>query len=450
MGVDFPSIPIIGKEDQVLFSEYYSGSSLSEIKPMFNSNSIAFPMSCTIDIGRKRAGQSLNARMTMTVHISEKQSNDTITAELCNPDDFDAINAFAGLKNDPVFNDIPTLSISNNYKKLSNTNNLQFNKTANKILSISPLLTSFINVHSFSSNNSIIALEFQMSKKCPDTASVDITDINVEMSGALLTPFVPNETSIFPQTLGYRDQASILYKVNLFDTQHESMKVGSPASSPSNSVTNLTELHRTTGGRKGISIAITLETSFVGLCKRFVTYFCSRLPLSSDGGFLTRELIPANYGRLFESTIKPKLDSITHFSGLQFSLNVMPPINLHKVFSVQLLIANTGVQNRRLVIEIPPIKSTSNQLIRNDEKPPIYMGNKEFINEYIQQTQTKSSIICLENRIELKPIPPKSCRLIMLHYIVIQGRVHDLPVLNLFDQDSNEQFILKNTLQIFV
>ncbi|KAJ3000228.1 hypothetical protein HDV02_000141 [Globomyces sp. JEL0801] len=82
MGVDFPSIPIIGKEDQ--FKKPYH-----------------------LDIGRKRAGQSLNARMTMTVHISEKQSNDTITAELCNPDDFDAINAFAGLKNGIILYCLP-------------------------------------------------------------------------------------------------------------------------------------------------------------------------------------------------------------------------------------------------------------------------------------------------------------------------------------------------------
>jgi hypothetical protein len=52
-------------------------------------------------------------------------------------------------------------------------------------------------------------------------------------------------------------------------------------------------------------------------------------------------------------------------------------------------------------------------------------------------------IICLENVLTLAPIPPNSCRLVLLHYIVIQGTVHDLPVINVLDVDSNDEFVLK-------
>ena len=74
----------------------------------------------------------------------------------------------------------------------------------------------------------------------------------------------------------------------------------------------------------------------------------------------------------------------------------------------------------------------------------------EFIDEYNLQTDVKSSIICLENTVNLKEIPSKSCRLTMLHFIVIQGKVHDLPDIHISDLETGEVYILSKTLSVFV
>jgi hypothetical protein len=57
------------------------------------------------------------------------------------------------------------------------------------------------------------------------------------------------------------------------------------------------------------------------------------------------------------------------------------------------------------------------------------------------------AIICLEQSIK-QSIPSKSCRLIMLHCIVIQGRVHQLPPIHITDEKTGERFLLKDTLTI--
>ena len=75
----------------------------------------------------------------------------------------------------------------------------------------------------------------------------------------------------------------------------------------------------------------------------------------------------------------------------------------------------------------------------------------ELIRAYQTQLEIPATMICLESDIHLQSIPPRSCRLVMLHFIVIQGNVHNLPDIHILDRDRPEQeYVLKDTLQIYI
>ncbi|KAJ3309948.1 hypothetical protein HDV04_005517 [Boothiomyces sp. JEL0838] len=407
LGIEIPAIPTIGKDDQVLFSEYHNN-----ITPLVNSKYILFPISSDIDIGRKRASQSLKTRMTLTCHVSEIYSEQV--TEICDPEDFDGINAFEGLLKNEMIQEIPKLTISNNYKPIFDNRIEELKKHCSKILPISPLLNSVISVCSFSNLNSLISLAVQ------SPVPLEIQDIQVDMPGALI-----NSLSPFPNKLEPGDQLNFLFNLRLLNTDLDTEK---PTASMSDLFVGTS--------RKSITFSIKCK-----LDKIINSNFCTRLALSQDGGLLTKDNIQLNYGRLFESAFKQK--EVVPFIGLQFSLSVIPPIKLHKVFSVQLLVSNTGTLPRKLSIHIPQQRPKI-----DNYKFDFYKQKQDLIQEY--QQLNNSSIICLENLVQIESIPPKSCRLIMLHYIVIQGKQHELPPINVFDLATNEEFVLKNTLQIYI
>ncbi|KAJ3269771.1 hypothetical protein HDV01_001028 [Terramyces sp. JEL0728] len=407
LGIEIPAIPTVGKDDQVLFSEYYNN-----LTPLVNSKYVLFPISSEIDIGRKRASQSLKTRMTLTCHVSEIYSEQT--TEICDPEDFDGINAFAGLLKNEMVGEVPKLAIPNNYRPIFDNTIEVLKKHCSKILPILPLLNSFISVSSFSNFNSLLSLTVQSPIK------LEIQDIQVDMPGTLI-----NTLSRFPMVLEPEDQLNILFNIRLLNNDLDTEK------------TNLSMSDMfVSSSRKSITFSIKCK-----LDKIINSNFCTRLALSQDGGLLTKDNIQLNHGRLFESAFKQK--EVIPFVGLQFALSVIPPIKLHRVFSVQLLISNTGLLPRKLSIQIPQQKPKIDNYSFN-----FYKQKDELIQEY--QQLNNSSIICLENLVQIESIPPKSCRLIMLHYIVIQGKNHELPTINVFDLGSNEEFVLKNTLQIYI
>ena len=74
----------------------------------------------------------------------------------------------------------------------------------------------------------------------------------------------------------------------------------------------------------------------------------------------------------------------------------------------------------------------------------------ELIRAYQTELEIPATMICLESDIVLQDIPSASCRLVMLHFIVIQGMVHSLPDICITDRESGKMYILHDTLQIFI
>jgi hypothetical protein len=69
---------------------------------------------------------------------------------------------------------------------------------------------------------------------------------------------------------------------------------------------------------------------------------------------------------------------------------------------------------------------------------------------YISESQAPPTLICLESRLDLSPIQPAACRLVMLHFIVIQGNVHDIPNVHVLDRETGREYVLKETLKVYI
>jgi hypothetical protein len=174
-----------------------------------------------------------------------------------------------------------------------------------------PLLSCNINVFAISNANAIMGLDFRAKE------SVSIDSINMDMPDSIL-----NLETQLPISISNSEACSILYSVRLLDCS---------------------ELDQ----RKSLSFSVVFSRQGRDSMN---THFCARLP-TQDGSLLSKQQ-PANHGRLFESATKaePK-----EFRGIEVSLAVLPPVHLHTVFSVKVLVANTGEKIRNFTVEIPSI-----------------------------------------------------------------------------------------------
>ena len=128
---------------------------------------------------------------------------------------------------------------------------------------------------------------------------------------------------------------------------------------------------------------------------------------------------------------------------------VLPPISQRKVFSVKLLITNSGSCIRNLIISIPPTNSSFKDRLPTNPNPGV-LDSKEFYRIYNEKKEARWGIVCMQERLSLDPIPPLSCRLILLNFIVITDKIHQLPPIRVIDMKTNEEFVLENTLTISI
>ena len=87
---------------------------------------------------------------------------------------------------------------------------------------------------------------------------------------------------------------------------------------------------------------------------------------------------------------------------------------------------------------------------RREPFPTLHWDVSQILKIYAKQTLDQSSIACLESRMDLSTIPGNGCQLVNLHYIVIKGQIHSLPVIQLLNRDTNTVLHVKSDLQIFV
>jgi hypothetical protein len=260
---------------------------------------------------------------------------------------------------------ISTTKISNNWKPLFQPPPPPFKKIAFSSVKLEPLISCSIHVYPLSSHGSstqaLLGIQMDTKYEKGDDKFVNVKQVVVEMPGALVTS---ESDSQFPISLVKGDQFHALYSVRLFDSSSNS---------------TLSKMNNNSAMRKSLSLENSLRKSISFSIRAEVegefevtSHFCARLAMNGEGG-LSNLSVLANHGRLFEGTLaKYELDP---FVGLEFSLNgmfsskcrytilsnmkhihirlVLPPIERHKVFSVQMLISNTGTRVRNLTISLP-------------------------------------------------------------------------------------------------
>jgi hypothetical protein len=273
------------------------------------------------------------------------------------------------LKDGSFGNQFPETKISNNFKPLSAPPLPPFKKTAFLTVKIEPLVNASLHIYSLSSHGSSALLGIQMETK--SDVPVIIKSVAVDIPGALVTC---ESSGHLPVSLIQSEQYHALYSVRLFD----SISSGGGGSIAQNQNASAKSLSVENSLRKSISFSITLARDTLEL----TSHFCARLPLNGEGGLQNISVL-ANHGRLFEgSQIKFEVQP---FIGLEFSLNgkdtffaqpyslVLPPIERHKVFSVQMLISNTGTKSRNLTISIPSGNLNKTKNIKHKSNPDLFM-----------------------------------------------------------------------------
>jgi hypothetical protein len=235
LGIEFPLIPVIGKEDKVLFN------CARTIDPIITETNIIYPFQTIIDVGRKRAMDITQTKMTLTAHITEI-IQDAIP--------IDTFNYLQPLKED--FDPVPVVAPPKQ----------TFKKLAHKVIDLSPLIACSIKVNVISHSNVILTLEFYTLE------TITVNSIDIEMPDTTITSH-----TMLPCTITSKESISMVYTIRVLDCSERD-------------------------ARKPISFTVGVETERGHLS----TNFCARLPISN--GMLTNTQTRANHGRLFESMIK--------------------------------------------------------------------------------------------------------------------------------------------------
>ncbi|KAL3901120.1 MAG: hypothetical protein SGCHY_000840 [Lobulomycetales sp.] len=145
-------------------------------------------------------------------------------------------------------------------------------------------------------------------------------------------------------------------------------------------------------------------------------------------------------------------------------------VRLNQVFTMQVLLVNTGDTPRNLRVCVPdkytraplpatrcdarvPMLEAAAVLPTNSAKQQpvgIVLDPHGFYSRYMEFEKREASIVCLEEETTLSPLAGKSCVTCNLHFVPIKGQLHTIKELIIVDLDSGEQDTIHNGLSVFI
>ncbi|KAJ3254804.1 hypothetical protein HK104_007186, partial [Borealophlyctis nickersoniae] len=133
------------------------------------------------------------------------------------------------------------------------------------------------------------------------------------------------------------------------------------------------------------------------------------------------------------------------------------PASLRKIFTVQAFVVNRSSRTRRLTLVVPnktKADGVSEWLSKSqkggDGKIDVHMDDDEFLRRYEDVEKREASIVCLENNVELSPLPPNSCQAVNIHFIAVKGHMHRVERVQVYDRDSRHKMEVVNVLEVYV
>ncbi|KAI8929758.1 hypothetical protein BC831DRAFT_441976 [Entophlyctis helioformis] len=460
--------------EELLFSYTYTPR-LSSRKPLiaFKGSFILFPLVVRLD-------------------CPKFDEETLLQGAICDPENFDGVNVFANLHDDPLFDQVPSFLVSNQYKRLTPPQQPPFRRSISTNVSVYPPFSISINTTNSGPGSLLLAICIEKNEEHHhDDFLADIDSVQVQMTNAFVNPFL--ESVSFPIKLHGPDQLFLLYQVTLIEetpTKLEStvvsglnhLRLDSFPATPSASMANLASLGPSDASKSKqdsdhmrlVSITLKSTPHTPGMCsQKMSSAWYVKLRAGPDGSLPDRHNVPAFHGRRFElgkagdagrsataaggsgrggmAGAEVGGEGVAR-TGLEFSFNVMTRVFLRHVFRVQVLVVNHSPRERNLSLIIPQ-SAPSHELtrvIKRDPLPKLHMDTAAFVRMYSLQNEDEVSIACLEGRMDLRPIPPNACQLVNLHYIVIKGQIHRLPPIVVLDRDTDTRSTIRDALVLFV
>ncbi|KAI8911833.1 hypothetical protein EDD86DRAFT_203430 [Gorgonomyces haynaldii] len=427
---------------EIIFSSAWSRNPSDVLQ---SDNKLLFPLKLYLDLSRKRPSRSRFSKLTLTSHVSLplKQSH------LCDPEDFDAVDPLRLLKESLDFDQSPALLIPTAQKKQPTTTESEFKSSTSTVLKIGPLLHAFVQCSSLNMDNTLVTLTL-----CSGDflEQVDLMPVQMHMAQAVVTPLA-NAPTI--NTINHNDRVCFLF--NLLTVREKRSLEHFPSVwsqsgfDKSGSILNLAmQTDAQVPQQRTLFVTIQAKPKIPGTDGQTMTLrFYTHVTFSPNGSIQNKELT-MNYGRRFEESVTVHNERIVQFQGLSLSVNVASNIRLRHVFNVQVLLINTGTKTKKLQLKVQTNQTQELGFPQDSDSYHLHMPFEQFIGQYESQLDRSQALVCLEQHVDIEPIPPQSCRLLLLHFIAIKGSHHTLPPLVLTDLETKTETVYKDLLQIFI
>ncbi|KAJ3088158.1 hypothetical protein HK102_009438 [Quaeritorhiza haematococci] len=443
------------REEEIICSYTYHASGRNH-QPVFGSDYCLFPLRIPIDLSRSRDAKGSPSQLILQVNITQKTNipPELTGGPLCDIDDFDAVNLFEGLADDPYFNpeSFPVHRLQHQYRRQTVSTVPPIQRLVNKTLSIQNIL----NVKVIGASTNLASSSALMSREegstlvsvhventLTDDVVFEIESVQAELHNAVLTPMGDFEDEDGDATiLRPGEELVLLFDVNLLDD---------PTTPYSAAVTASLDLN---GNRSGLSsrtvsnasLSSSLEGAIIAggaailntstkrlMCVtvrgrpkpgrtktsgatlpegRVLTskWYC-RLDLS-EAKLAMRQETTAHHGRTFyDSMLRRRMlggdggELMGVGEGIYVSFSVSSPVFLRKIFSVQVVVVNRSQRVRRLTISVPakyrsPFATSDDAELMDPVR--VHLAQEEFMQRYIDAERREASIVCLENNLDLR------------------------------------------------
>jgi len=457
-GNDSTENNIFQSNQEILFSLIYN---TDEKKPILNKEEgyCVFPLKVPLDmsgIKEKRKSPSIILSASLVQKTSEGFKNTDIAnnEEYCNAEVVTSPNHLEELWDE-------TLNFPNSSRPLrlyeyrrSSLNDSIYSRTIQRSIALKPMIEVYLHSASIDTDEGILSVEIQCHSS-NDSIPIELKQLNVDITNAVVTRYTSNSNSDsdYPVVLQPEDRLYLLYHTSLLEDNSKSSMVGM-GQSLSNSFKN--GIH---------SVLISVQgTPLVDGCHNQVinSKFYSSMNFIpgniSTGvgveGIITQPGISTTQRALekYNTDDQEKLKN----EGITISFSVTSAATFYKIFTIQLFIVNRSNKTRNFTVVIPSkLDEQKKKALLDNAKVSskeigLAMKSEEFLRRWAENEKLESSLICLENNINLGALYPNTCQNINLHFIAIRGQIHTLKLVQLTDNESNMVMNIRNALQICV
>jgi len=452
---------IFQSNQEILFSLIYN---TDEQKPVLNKDEgyCVFPLKVPLDmsgIKEKRKSPSVILSVSLVQKTSEGFNEDDADVanneEYCNPEVITSPNHLEELWDD-------TLNFPNSSRPLrlyeyrrTALNDSIYSRTIQRSIALKPMIEVYLHSASIDTDEGILSVEIQCHSS-NESIPIELKQLNVDITNAVVTRYTSNnKDDDYPIVLQPEDRLYLLYHTSLLEDNSKSSLV-SMGKSVSNTFKNIVH-----------SVLISVQgTPLIDGCHGQVInskFYSSMnfIPGSiSTGvgveGIITQPGISTTQRALekFNLDDQEKLRN----EGITISFSVTSAATFYKIFTIQLFIVNRSNKTRNFTVVIPSKldEQKKKALVESggskagSKEITLAMKSEEFLRRWAENEKLESSLICLENNINLGALYPNTCQNVNLHFIAIRGQIHTLKLVQLTDNESNMVMNIRNALQICV